>query len=53
MKNYIVKLEESVVYVATIQAHSVKEAELEVLRHPELWQEQAGTIHVVNIEQGE
>jgi len=53
MKNYIVKLEESVVYVATIQAHSVKEAELEVLRHPELWQEQAGQIHIVNIEQGD
>lgn len=53
MKNYIVKLEESVVYIANVQAHSIKEAELVVLQHPEKWQEQAGQIHIVNIEQGE
>jgi hypothetical protein len=53
MKNYIVKLEESVVYEVHIMAHSSKEAEVEALRHPELWQELAGQIHTVDIKQGE
>jgi hypothetical protein len=53
MKNYIVKLEESVVYEVHIMAQSSKEAEVEAMRHPELWQEQAGQIHTVDIKQGE
>jgi len=51
MKNYIVKLEESIVYEVEVMAHSSKEAELEAMRHPELWQEQAGQIHTVDIKQ--
>jgi hypothetical protein len=53
MKTYKIKLEESVVYEVSIVAHSSKEAEVEALRHPEKWQEQAGTIHIVDIKQGE
>ena len=53
MKNYIVKLEESIVYEVHVSAHSSKEAELEAMRHPELWQEQAWQIHTVDIKQGE
>jgi hypothetical protein len=51
MKNYIVKLEESIVYEVEVMAHSSKEAELEAMRHPELWQELAGQIHTVDIKQ--
>jgi hypothetical protein len=51
MKQYTVKLEESIVYEVEVMAHSSKEAELEAMRHPELWQEQAGQIHTVNIKQ--
>jgi len=53
MKNYIVKLEESIVYEVHVTAHSSKEAELEAMRHPERWQEVAGQIHTVDIKQGE
>jgi len=53
MKSYIVKLEESIVYEVRVEAHSSKEAELEAMRHPEKWVEQAGTINTVNIKQGE
>jgi hypothetical protein len=53
MKTYKIKLEESVVYEVSIVAHSSKEAEVEALRHPEKWQEQAGQIHIVDIKQGE
>jgi hypothetical protein len=51
MKSYIVKLEESIVYEVHVSAHSSKEAEVEAMRHPELWQEQAGQIHTVDIKQ--
>ena len=53
MKQYVVKLEESIVYEVHVVAHSSKEAELEAMRHPEKWQEQAGQIHTVDIRQGE
>ena len=53
MKQYTVKLEESIVYEVEVMAHSSKEAELEAMRHPELWQELAGQIHTVDIKQGE
>ena len=53
MKNYVVKSEESIVYEVHVSAHSSKEAEVEALRHPERWQEQAGQIHTVDIKQGE
>lgn len=52
MKQYIVKLEESIVYEVAVVAHSSKEAEVEALRHPEKWQEVAGQIQLVNVKQG-
>ena len=51
MKQYTVKLEESIVYEVEVMAHISKEAELEAMRHPELWQELAGQIHTVDIKQ--
>ena len=51
MKQYTVKLEESIVYEVEVMAHSSKEAELEAMRHPELWQELAGQIHTTDIKQ--
>lgn len=52
MKPYIVKLEEHITYEVEIEAHSSKEAELEAYRHPEKWNEQAGSIKLINIKQG-